>query len=240
MTRAILKGSENASLEDVVPLELAERRLKTRQTIADDSTVLSPEDPNAILHEKIAQLTTERDTLAAQIERLQLEYKGQFDKAYEDGRTKGLSEAEDDQAHYQAIFAGNCKSAMTQLSQSLDNIEALAASLSLAAVKRIVGDDAERKELVSLLLGNAKDALTRESVKRWRVSSQDFSDEEALKKLSEELSNNGTIIVEADSRLTSGACVADLELGGIDLGIDTQLEQFALFCDSIMNQRSST
>ncbi|MBR8498815.1 hypothetical protein, partial [Burkholderia cenocepacia] len=106
-------------------------------------------------------------------------------------------------------------------------LEALSAEVALVGLERVLGDPARHAELVIDTVRHRLTSIAQESLVGIRVSADDFRDPARLDTVRHMLDTAPSVSVVVDPQLPGGACVIDLTLGKLDIGIPRQLASIA-------------
>jgi flagellar biosynthesis/type III secretory pathway protein FliH len=162
---------------------------------------------------KLGELVTEREGAA-------------YAKGYEAGEAKGRAAAVENEEARQTQLVKGVAAATAELAHALTGLNSMAASLAIAAVEQIVGEQSVVTERVYQVLRHQLVQLREALPMEVRVSTEDFSHLDALRHL---LDTEGfqAVKVIADPALESGGCRIQLRLGEVDAGIRQQLRALA-------------
>jgi len=185
---------------------------------ADDPRIEALERQNEELRAALAaQRTESRKAVAA---------------ARTEGERQGKAAADEAVAKRVATLRSGVEEAVAAWTARLAGLERLTASLAKVALAKLFDDHGDQSRFVAAVVARQMQLLRRESLVAIRVSSSDFADEQALTALAAE-AGTGSAQVFADADLDSGQCRIDLQLGHIDVGVDTQWAQLAAFLDEL-------
>jgi type III secretion protein L len=146
--------------------------------------------------------------------------------AREEGRREGAEARQDADAERFALLDAGIGAATSQFEARLLASEQLALALARAALAKLFDQWEDASELVTRTLARQLANLRRESVLAVRVSAADFPDESARSALAARAAT-GSISILADPDLQSGGCRLDLQVGHLDLGLETQWLQLS-------------
>lgn len=153
-------------------------------------------------------------------------------RAREEGRLKGLEQAEERaERSFQAICQA-LDTARTVWNDRLAGLDALAAMLAQSALAKLFGDCPDLADLVARTVRTRVQSLARESLVAIRISETDFADEAAGHAL-RTIGAVGATDIILDPELESGQCRLDLRLGSIDLDIGSQWRELNRFLDEL-------
>lgn len=177
--------------------------------------------------------------LAAQIERLTAARKedaatweAAVAAAREEGRCKGLAEAETREADRLAALGKALNESVAAFNARLETLEALAPALARAALAKLFDNAEGWAAPVEAMLARQLATLRRATLVAVRVSPQDFPDAAALAALSGALGTEGVTLV-GDRALRAGASRIECKLGQIDLDVRAQWQAVAALLDEM-------
>ncbi|MBO1858690.1 hypothetical protein J4G52_34540 [Burkholderia cenocepacia] len=176
----------------------------------------------------------ERDRLLARIAALEAAASGHEAElaqsartAFERGIEDGIRQAMHAEAERLALLKNGIDAACDTFIARLASLEALAAEVALVGLERVLGDPARHAELVIDTVRHRLTSIAQESLVGIRVSADDFRDPARLDTVRHMLDTAPSVSVVVDPQLPGGACVIDLTLGKLDIGIPRQLASIA-------------
>lgn len=145
-------------------------------------------------------------------------------QAHAEGLEKGRSEEHARQQELLASVGGRLQtileSTQAQMEQSIAGLEQAAVSLALAISKKIIGQAVEiNPEYIIPVVRDALKLAKGATIKRVRVSPQDFEFFQVVGFQTEIKGFDGTWSFEADPKVESG-CIVDCSAGEIDYQLD--------------------
>jgi len=153
-------------------------------------------------------------------------HRREVESAREQGRKKGLAEAEDREVERLKLLDKTLSAACDVWGSRLDKIDVLAPQLVRAAIARLFDGADDRAELVTAMLARRMRDLRRDSIVALQVSADDFSDEPALAALAASLAVP-QVIASIDPTLTAGQARFALKLGTLDLDLSGEWRKVA-------------
>jgi type III secretion protein L len=177
------------------------------------------------LRQEIDRLNTEIQSLKLAQATAQAAITQAEQSAYQRGRTEGVlqgldQQIADDELKLTALKAG-ISSASQSFASGLADLQKLALTMTVTAVEKILGQTQDRREIVTQVIDQQINQISRQSVVSVRVAETDFPEATQLTQLQAMLTESARVI--ADPHLATGDCVIVLTLGEIEAGIDTQL-----------------
>ncbi|KVT75669.1 hypothetical protein WT25_01905 [Burkholderia territorii] len=176
----------------------------------------------------------ERDRLLARIDALEAaassheaELAQSAQTAFERGMQDGIRQAAHAEAERLASLKNGIDAARDTFIARLASLEKLATEIALVGLERVLGDPARHAELVIDTVRHRLTSIAQESVVGIRVSADDFRDSALLDTVRPTLDVAPSVSLVADPQLPAGACVIDLTLGKLDVGIPRQLASIA-------------
>lgn len=190
------------------------------------------------LRQRIASLESDIRQRDAAIEGLKADVKRAFEEGNAQGYRNGLSDAEDRQSERLSLLERGVTKACAELAENMASLERLSALLAHECLDIILGEAADRAEIVRRIIASQIARLDRAMLLAVEVSRQDFPDDDALGSVA---AHTGLplAILSADSEAPSGACSMQLRLGRIDVGIDQQWGVLRDLLDEISLPRSA-
>ncbi|WP_196489858.1 hypothetical protein [Burkholderia cepacia] len=176
----------------------------------------------------------ERDRLLARIAALEAAASGHEAElaqssrtAFERGIEDGIRQAAHADTERLALLKSGIDTARDMFIARLASLERLAAEVALVALERVLGDPTHHADLVIDTVRHRLTSIAQESLVGIRVSADDFSDPARLDTARRTLDTAPSVSLVADPQLPAGACVIDLTLGKLDVGIPRQLASIA-------------
>ncbi|KVT06120.1 hypothetical protein WT97_10895 [Burkholderia sp. MSMB1459WGS] len=176
----------------------------------------------------------ERDRLLARIAALEATASGHEAElaqsartAFERGIEDGIRQAAHAEAERLALLKSGIDAARDTFIARLASLEKLAAEVALVGLERVLGDPTRHAELVIDTVRHRLMSIAQESLVGIRVSADDFPDPARLDTVRHTLDTAPSVSLVADPQLPAGACVIDLTLGKLDVGIPRQLASIA-------------
>lgn len=190
--------------------------------LAATSAAVSAEDEQRqAMLQRIARL--EADLRQREAEAADL--RAEIERAREDGREQGyesgLAAAEDRQAERLQLLEHAMLRAQATLGENLQSVMRLAPLLAQDCVDIILGDAADRADLIARIAERHLAQLDRAMLVGIRLSRLDFPDDAALAALSARLGQDSALLSAAED-VPSGGCTMVMQLGRIHVGIDQQ------------------
>lgn len=184
-----------------------------------------PMNPADVRHECEQAIAELRQSL----ERTREEADQREESAFERGLREGREEAADHSEQRLTLLAEALEALRQDHSARMAQMELLALQLAQAALGRIIGDPALRPTLIADTMAFHLDRIRRDLVLSIRVSAVDFPANERWDALTQDYPD---ISLERDGTLASGACMAKLKLGVLDLGLDGQWQRLCELFES--------
>lgn len=181
---------------------------------------------------RIEALERQNEELRAALAAQRIESQKAVAAARAEGERQGKAVADKAVARQVAALGKGVEEAVAAWTDRLDGLEGLTASLAKAALAKLFDDHEAQSRFVAAVIARQMRLLRRESLVAIRVSSIDFADEQALAALAAE-AGTGSARIVADAGLASAECRIDLQLGHIDIGVETQWAQLAAFLDEL-------
>ncbi|WP_322081145.1 hypothetical protein [Burkholderia sp. BCC1972] len=176
----------------------------------------------------------ERDRLLARIATLEAAASGHEAElaqsartAFERGIEDGIRQAAHVEAERLALLKSGIDAARDTFIARLASLEGLAAEVALVGLERVLGDPTRHAELVIDTVRHRLTSIAQGSLVGIRVSADDFRDPARLDTVRHTLDTAPSVSLVADPQLPAGACVIDLTLGKLDVGIPRQLASIA-------------
>ncbi|MEN2790532.1 FliH/SctL family protein [Sphingomonas oligophenolica] len=199
------------------------------RTVQQDVAARGPSEAELAL----AEATREIERLQGVVADLRARAPEAERAAREAGRHQGLEEAEDQADRLVAAVCTGVDQARAAWEDRLAELDALAAMLAQASLRKLFGEAPDLGDLVTRAIRLRTQALGRESVVSIRVSGADFADDAARDALRSAVAAGSSDIV-VDPALTAGECRLDLKLGSIDVGIASQWRELDRFFDLLI------
>lgn len=187
--------------------------------------------------ERLPRLLSENEALKQALEAARDSADDLELRAYERGRSEAAREKQADDTRTVALLEG-IEAALSAWEQRLDGLDRLAPLLACSALSKVFDDDEKRSELVASTVTRQMRHLRRETVLAVHVSLADFADAELEALRSRLPSRSIDLIGEAD--MASGECRLDLQLGHIDLGLQSQWGQLSQLLDGLAREEAAT
>jgi flagellar biosynthesis/type III secretory pathway protein FliH len=170
------------------------------------------QDPvRAALEAEIIALKEERTGLATAHE---IALKDARKQAYQDAQAEFVR----DEAKALAALETGIKAATADLRAMLSDLESLSLLLCETALVKVFANVEDYRPLIANAIRRQCAALTEQFVLGVRVSSEDFTDEAALKTLADAVHPLSCTIVH-DTSLPRGSCRIKLQLGELELSL---------------------
>ena len=200
-------------------LELASvRPLSAVHTITP--VVTKSDEERERLRHRVATLEGEMVAQNATIDALKADVVRAFDAGKRKGREEGLAEAKDRADERLALLRQALQNATATLAERLAGLERLAPLLALECLDKILGDSAQRRALVAMIIQAQLKLIDRAMLLRIEVSRSDFPQTDLLARLQSD--GLAAVEVKADPALPSGSCVLTLRLGRMEVGLNQQ------------------
>ncbi|WP_176317478.1 hypothetical protein [Burkholderia vietnamiensis] len=176
----------------------------------------------------------ERDRLLARIAAIEAAAAGHeaelaqsAQTAFERGIEDGIRQVAHAEAERLSLLKAGIDAARDTFIARLASLEKLAAEVALVGLERVLGDPTRHAELVIETVRHRLTSIAHESLVGIRVSADDFRDPARLDTVRHTLDTAPSVSLVADPQLPAGACVIDLTLGKLDVGIPRQLASIA-------------
>lgn len=173
-------------------------------------------DPRDI---RIAELRANSEALTQELASLKAEIETVRGLAHDEGREAGRKEAESQEAERLKQLAGALTAARQAFDERLSEERDIGIDIALAALRKVLGNPAHYRDLVTATALHHAAGLARTTVIQLSVSSADFPDETALSALQASL---GKVRVVADPAMPPGSCKFDLTHGQLNAEIPAQ------------------
>jgi flagellar biosynthesis/type III secretory pathway protein FliH len=169
---------------------------------------------------RIAQLEDDLKRQKAETVNLNSEIERAREEGREQGYESGVIAAEDRQFERLGLLKKSMLLASDSVSLHLQSVGRLAPLLAQECLDIILGDAADRADLVARIVENQVSKLDAAMLVSIKLSRLDFPDDAALVQLAEQVGTN--VAVMACDDVAPGGCVMTLKLGQMDVGLDQQ------------------
>lgn len=169
----------------------------------------------------VAQL---EDSLRAQTRALEdatQEISAAYLRGQEAGRIQGLDEAQDNQHERTELLRKSLDQACAHVAKNISSIQRLAPLIARDGLEMIFGNGGPRADLVQEIIRSQCDKIEHSTLISVKVSEADFPSSEATDGIVPNLQRSG-VMVTASAEIPAGACVMELRLGELHVGIDQQ------------------
>lgn len=151
-------------------------------------------------------------------------------EAYEEGMNQGLSDgrqqAQEEADMLRKEYESECDKRMDQITQYENSLESKFADILIGLVTKITGIVCEdKKDVIIYLIDNALHNVSKSKDITIRVSKNDIMMVESEKdKFISGLSDDVSLDIVEDDRLSDNQCIIETESGVIDCSLDAQLD----------------
>ncbi|NJM51329.1 MAG: hypothetical protein HC843_11055 [Sphingomonadales bacterium] len=156
-----------------------------------------------------------------------------IEESYERGFEEGKAEQEEAFNEDRSEALATLKLSLGKILESLDvhmsELNDVALKISSVALGKIIGDDNARQEILAAAIRQQFQTIGKDNIVAIKLSKLDFPNSAELDVLAEQL-HISPAIIQTLVELDSGGCLINLNLGTVDAGLQTQLENlFAIF-----------
>lgn len=173
------------------------------------------------------QLSELEQAYAEQTLSLEAREEAAHQRGIDEGVKTGMARAVRDHAGQLDALQAGVSDALKDFRQQLQTVETLALDVTQAALEKIFGDAALCTELVVQTARHHISHVAADSAIGVQVSAADFPESAQLQEAFATLTRHTTLTVAANPQLPSGACLIDLKLGRLDVGLPQQMTHLA-------------
>jgi len=184
--------------------------------------------PQALLLGRIGELEAELVKLRASLPK-------KVEEAQKEGARKALEIRTDTEAKALEALKVAAATALREWNQVLGSWDSLATGIARAVLEQVFTETASQDEYLANAIRTRLARLEAAAVVRLRVSAEDFPASETLSQIASELGNAS---ICPDSKLPSGSCIIDLQLGEIEVGPGAQWRRIAELLEEIEHEES--
>jgi flagellar assembly protein FliH len=217
---------KQASLKDRNAGRFAFRHAAANEAQLAEHASTTGEQQAAYPDNQLAQLQATVQRLTEQLASAEARAEEARQDGISEGYKSGLADAVCREEERLALLGQGLRESLEHFAAKLLTERDVAIELAVATIEAVLGDASERSSLVASTASRWASDLKESGLVNVRVSAEDFSDDESIARLCGQL---GQVNVTADSSLTSGSCLLDLELGYVDASLPVQADAARTF-----------
>ncbi len=217
---------KQGSLKDRTAGRFAFRHAAANEAQPTEHVGQTGEQRDARPDNQLAQLQETVRRLTEQLASAEARAKAAREEGISEGYKSGLADAVCREEERLALLEQGLRESLELFAMKLLNERDVAIELAVATIEAVLGEDSEKSSLVASTAARWADDLKESGLVQVRVSAEDFGDDESIARLCGQI---GQVKVTADTSLTSGSCLLDLQLGYVDASLPVQADAARTF-----------